>query len=159
MAENDTERSTAADDDQPTTIRRSERLPLLAFLNRSSTQAGSSASGFVGALIVGAIALVVALIALTVAIGRAPQDATAASTRPTPSTAAAAAEATSYVSPEQTGPRYTAEPIITGVPQMAPSYDPPTTKTPTPTPTPSSPSPTEPASATPAPSAPSASGG
>ncbi len=77
--------------------------------------------GMVGVLIVGAIALVVALMALTIAIGRAPQNA-AANPQPEPNDAAAAGP-TSFYSPKQTGKRWTPEPIITGVPQNEASYE------------------------------------
>lgn len=99
-----------------------DKLPLLAMLNRGANDARAAAGGFVGAMIVGALALVVALMALTVAIGRAPQEA-AAQPRKTP-TATAPAAPTSYESPEQTGQRWTAQPIILGVPQKPPSYPP-----------------------------------
>lgn len=106
-----------------------ERVWLLTWGRQSRNAIGG---GIVGALIVGALALVVALIALTIAIGRTPPDA-AADQRPTAPTTSAPAGPTTFVSPEQTGKRWTVDPIITGVPQHQPSYEP----TPTPTPTPS----------------------
>lgn len=110
--------------------RAGDRLPLLSFLGRAGDRRGGADDGFVGALIIGALALVVALMALTIAIGRTPQQAVAnpgqtASAEPTP------AVVTTYPSPEQTGKSWTAEPIIVGVPQKPPSYEP-TPSSPTP---------------------------
>jgi|GEM_PF-3317294 len=104
------------------------RASLLGFLGRSSSDSDES-RGFVGALIVGAVALVIALMALTVAIGRSPQSAIAGTTPVASSASASAAGPTTYSSPPQTGVRYTPQPIITGVTQHAPSYE---ASTPTP---------------------------
>ncbi len=100
--------------------------PRLLPLGRSKGSAVGG--GMVGALIVGALALVVALMALTIAIGRTPTDA-AAGPRPT-ATASEPAGPTTFASPEQTGRRWTADPIVTGVPQYQPSYEPTPTETP-----------------------------
>lgn len=108
---------------------RSDKLPLFGLLGRNPSDRRSGSLGFVGVVIVGALALVIALIAITIAIGRAPQEAPVAAT-PDSATPTATAQV-SYTSPEPTGTRWTPEPIITGVPQQEPSWDP------TPTPTPS----------------------
>lgn len=129
-------------DDRPTpqgarraarpTPSRTERLPLFGLLGRNSSEGRRGGTlGLVGVAIVGALALVIALIAVTIAIGRAPQD-TAVGPNLDSATPTASSQVT-YTSPEPTGTRWTPEPIITGVPQNEPSYDP----TPTPTPTPS----------------------
>lgn len=108
---------------------RNGKLPVLAFLSGRGTETAGGSRGLVGAMILGAVAMVVALMALTIAIGRAPQEVSAlpsrTSSQPTP------VAPTTYASPEQTGTRWEAQPIITGVPQKPPSYEP------IPTPTPS----------------------
>ena len=60
-----------------TSTKRSDKLPLLTFLGRNQRGPGVLAGGAVGVLLLGAIALVVALVAVTIAIGRAPQEAAA----------------------------------------------------------------------------------
>lgn len=114
-----------------TSTKRSDKLPLLTFLGRNQRGTGVLAGGAVGVLLLGAIALVVALVAVTIAIGRAPQEA-AANPRATVTQTTPSAP-TSFTSPEPTGVRWTPLPIQTGVPQFQPSYEP----TPTPKPTPS----------------------
>lgn len=111
MAQRKSEESTP--DQSPSSRENSDKLPLLSFLGQSRSSA-ESGGGFVGVLIVGAIALVVALIAVTIAFGRSAEN--------SPAIAATAqrqvnAPSTSYSSPTPTGPRWTPEPIITGVPQ------------------------------------------
>lgn len=109
--------------------RGSERLPVLAFFGRGQDDSRPPGESALSALVVGAVALVVALMVLTIAIGRTPQEVKIQSgNKPTSATPTAP---TSYTSPEPTGKRWTAEPIITGVPQKPPSYEP------IPTPTPS----------------------
>ena len=111
---------------RPATGGPTEKLPLLTFLGRQNLRSAGADGGIVGALIVGSLGLVVALMALTIAIGRAPQDVSA---NPGVITASAAsASPTTFVSPEQTGIRWTAQPIITGVPQKPP-YNPPAPST------------------------------
>lgn len=102
-------------------MQRSDRLPLLSFLGRSSSDQSSGPDGLLSAVIAGSLILVLALMGLTIAIGRAPVKAAADQTDPI--VQATSASPTSYASPEPTGPRYTAEPIILGVPQKTASYE------------------------------------
>ncbi|WIY83066.1 hypothetical protein [Propionimicrobium sp. PCR01-08-3] len=116
----------------PSATGNSDSLPLFNFFGKN-TSAHHGSGGFVGALIVGSVALVVALVALTIAIGRAPQTSSAAAAEPVDTKASAA---TSYATPTPTGERWSPEPIILGVPQK--EMTPEETPSPTPTPTPSS---------------------
>ncbi len=103
--------------EQPTATDKPEKLPLLHFFGHN-TSAKESSGGFVGALIVGSIALAVASMTLVIAIGRAPQLHDAQQVAATVETQLQApAPSTSYASPTPTGTRWTPEPIIIGVPQ------------------------------------------
>lgn len=120
--------ATPADTPGPATHpRRSERLPLLAFLGHDGADADKPSGGFIGVLLVGAVALVVALMAVTIAIGRAPQN---VSVNPQEtSTHSLSVAPTTYSSPAQTDTRWTAEPMITGVPQQTQQPTPTATST------------------------------
>lgn len=101
---------------------RSDRLPVLSFLSRPGPDTSTGTGGFLSAVIAGSLILVLALMGLTIAIGRAPVETVADQTDQVAHATPAAP--TSYASPEPTGPRYTPEPIINGVPQKPPSYEP-----------------------------------
>ena len=101
---------------------RSDRLPVLSFLGRPGPDASPGTGGFLSAAIAGSLILVLALMGLTIAIGRAPFEAVADRTDQVAQATPTAP--TSYASPEPTGPRYTPEPIINGVPQKPPSSEP-----------------------------------
>lgn len=91
-------------------------------LSTSGADQPSHTGGLLSALILGSLTMVVAMIALTIAIGRAPVQAAAGERQAAP---AATAEApTSYPSPEPTGPRYTPEPIVMDAPQKPPYHEP-----------------------------------
>lgn len=62
------------------------------------------------------LVLVTVLVVLTITIGRTPESASGAPAGTNDKVAPT--QATSYPSPDQTGLRYTASPIITGVPQL-----------------------------------------
>lgn len=97
---------------------------------RVGSRTTTSNSGFLMALIIGALALVLAFTAVTIALGRAPQPSDGRTH--SRSTASTAAPATTYASPTPTGERLEAQPIQTpGV--KAPVYEPPI-ETPKPTP-------------------------
>ena len=99
------------------------KLPVLTFLGGRGADPKDTNGSLVSALVLGALAMVVALMAMTVAIGRTPQEISALPSRTTLTPTPAAP--TTYTSPEQTDTRWEAEPIITGVPQKPPSYEPP----------------------------------
>lgn len=116
-----------AADERPTADG-AEKLPLLSLLGRSNSSPGQTSGGFVGTLIAGSTALAVALMAFTIAFGRAPVDSPAAAATVE---GHAAFPTTVYASPTPTGPRWTPEPIIMGVPQKeAPAESPTTQATP-----------------------------
>ncbi|MGI5951593.1 MAG: hypothetical protein ACOX61_07075 [Brooklawnia sp.] len=98
-------------------------LPLLSTLGRNPHDGKGTSWGLVSVLIIGATAMVIALAGLTIAIGRAPQQAAANPQSPLANTPTPTVQVT-YESPAPTGTRWTPEPIITGVPQYQPSYDP-----------------------------------
>ena len=100
----------------------SDRLPVLSFLSRPGPDTSTGTGGFLSAVIAGSLILVLALMGLTIAIGRAPVEAVADRTDQVAQATPTAP--TSYASPEPTGPRYTPEPIINGVPQKPPSSEP-----------------------------------
>lgn len=90
---------------------------------RGSAEQPSYTGGLLSALILGSLAVVVAMIALTIAVGRAPVPA-AASDQQQAAPAVTPAAPTSYPAPEPTAPRYTPEPIVMGAPQKPPYYEP-----------------------------------
>lgn len=107
------------------------RTPLLGSFGRDSLPSDER-RGFVIALVVGAVALVAALMALTVAIGRTSPNAAAGPVSIAPSVGTTPAGPTTYPSPQPTGTRYTPQPIvIPSTSQRAPSYGPSYAPTPT----------------------------
>lgn len=99
-----------------------ERLSPRGWLSGGTDLRKGHTGGLLSALILGSLIVVVAMIGLTIAIGRAPTQAAAGESPVTPASPSAAP--TSYPSPEPTGPRYTAEPIIMDAPQKPPHYEP-----------------------------------
>lgn len=89
----------------------------------------SSNSGFLMALIIGALALVLAFTAVTIALGRAPQPSDG-QVQPS-GTTSSVAPATTYASPTPTGEQLPAQPIQAPANQV-PVYEPPI-QTPKPT--------------------------
>lgn len=101
---------------------RAEQSGLLSTFDGSAPEERRD-RGLVSALIVVAITLVVALMALTIALGRATTSELASASEPSPSKLLARSNST-YSTPTPTGQRWTPEPIISGVPQNGPSQPP-----------------------------------
>ncbi|EPH02282.1 hypothetical protein HMPREF1531_01588 [Propionibacterium sp. oral taxon 192 str. F0372] len=134
-----TEKSKSTADAGATGVQSSARTSANRPMGITSRPASSN-SGFIMTLIVGALALVFAFAAVIIALGRAPQPAAQAAAK---ASAESAAPGTTYSSPNQTGERYTAEPIQTNG-TAASVYEPPV-ETPSHTPSAShhSPSPSD----------------